>query len=219
MIGERPVVKRRIIVPPMVSDLIRNGLIAMEGVTFTQREQCPSCGGYLQGYDFRKRLFVSLIEESGTRDIVVHVKRFLCRTCGQICLADAPFYSDTRYGSPVVDMALALARTMPYRKVEKVLALCHIDLDWGTVRHYHQRKIPAVPTFDMYGMPLPLSLLYLSILAAQLTKGTPITGAEALAACRPPSALGTFPVLPGSLEKRNERDKQEQKKGRHPGIP
>ncbi|MDD1671878.1 MAG: hypothetical protein LUO82_02605 [Methanomicrobiales archaeon] len=192
-------VKRRINVPPMVSDLIRNGLTAMEGVAFTQRERCPSCGGYLQGYDARDRLFVTLIEESGTRDIMVQVKRFSCRTCGQVSSADAPFYPDTRYGSPVVDLALALTQTMSYRRVANVLALCHIAIDWGTVRHYHRRLGPVVPTFDMYGIPLPLSLLYLSILAVQLTKGTPITGAEALAACCPPSAHGTFPVLAGSL--------------------
>ena len=87
-------------------------------------------------------------------------------------------------------------------------------MDWGTIRHYTKRVFPAVASFGLYGIPVPLSLLYLSILGVQLEKGGSIVGTEALAACRLPPAHGTLFHLVGLSEERNKRDKQEEEKDR-----
>jgi hypothetical protein len=209
--------KKRLLVPSMVSDLIRQGILAMEGVRFTQGNSCPSCQGPLQGYDYRRTHFATLIEGGARRDIQVIIKRFSCRTCGEMSTADAPFYPSTRHGSPVVDFALTLSRPLSYREASRVLAHCHIEMDWGTIRHYTTKDFPPAPTFALYGVPVPLSLLYLSILGVQLGKGGTITGAEALAACRLPPAHGALFQLVGLSEERYKRDEQEKEEHRISG--
>lgn len=206
--------RRKLLVPPMVSELIKNGLLTVEGITFSELALCPHCGGKVQGYDVRKKRFVTFIEGEVKRDIFVYVKRFRCRICGSVCSADAPFYPSTRIGSPVVDFSIVLSKTMPYRRVSRLLAACHIDMDWGTVRNYTTLGIGPVPSFDMYGLPIPLSLVYLSILGMQVSKGGSIVGAEALAACRPPAADGTFFRQAGFLKEWDERDEKKQKEKR-----
>jgi hypothetical protein len=200
--------KKRLLVTPMVSDLIRQGILAMEGVRFNQGTFCPSCQGPLQGYDYRKKRFATLLEEDTKRDIQVTIKRFVCRTCNEVSSADAPFYPSSRHGAPVVDFALTLSRLTSYREASRVLAQCHIEMDWGTIRHYAKRDFPPAPCFSLYGIPVPLSLLYLSILGVQLDKGSTIIGAEALAACRLPPAHGALFQLVGLSEERNKRDNQ-----------
>ncbi len=192
----------------MVSDLIRRGILTMDGVRFSQRVSCPSCQGPLQGYDYRQKRFVTLVDEDARRDIRVVIKRFTCRSCGTVCLADAPFYPSTRHGSPVVDFARTLSRLVSYREASRVLAHCHIEMDWGTIRHYATHDPSPAPTFALYGIPVPLSLLYLSLLGIQLEEGSTITGTEALAACRLPPAHGALFQLVGLSEERNKRDKQ-----------
>ncbi|MDD1678402.1 MAG: hypothetical protein LUO93_04365 [Methanomicrobiales archaeon] len=206
--------KKKILVPSMVADLVRQGLLTMEGVRFTQRSACPSCQGVLQGYDYRRKRFATLVEDETARDIQVIVKRFVCRSCGGVSMADAPFYPATRHGAPVVDFALVLSRLVSYREASRVLAHCHIEMDWGTIRHYATRGFPPAATFPLYGVPVPLSLLYLSILGLQIDKGGSIVGTEALAACRLPPAHGALFQLVGLSEDRDERNKQEKEKDR-----
>jgi hypothetical protein len=206
--------RKRILVPPMVSDLVRQGILAMEGVRFTQSIACPFCHGSLQGYDYRRRRFATLLDEDTRRDIEVVVKRFTCRSCGEVSIADAPFYPSTRHGAPVIDFALILSRMTSYREASRLLARCHIGMDWGTIRHYATLNLPPAPTFALYGIPVPLSLLYLSILSLQLDKGGSIVGTEALAACRLPPAHGALFHLVGLSEERNKRDEQEKEEHR-----
>jgi hypothetical protein len=207
--------KKKILVLPMVSDLIRRGILAMEGVRFAQGGFCSACGGPIQGYDFRKKRFATLIDDdAGTKEIPVFIKRFLCPGCGTVTLADAPFYPSTRHGAPIVDFALILSRLLSYHEVSRVLERCHIEMDWGTVRHYSLKNFPPAPTFALYGIPVPLSLLYLSILGVQLDKGGAITGAEALAACRLPPAHGALFELVGLSEERNKGDTQKKEEYR-----
>ena len=203
----------------MVADLVRQGLLPMDGVLFAQGSTCPSCNGRLQGYDYRKKRFATLIEGNTHRDIQVIVKRFTCRSCGKISLADAPFYPSTRYGSPVVDFALVLSRMMSFREASRVLASCHLEMNWGTIRHYAKKDYAPVPTFGLYGIPVPLSLLYLSILGVQIGEGGSIIGTEALAACRLPPTHGALFHLVGLSEERKDRDEQKEKKERIPVPP
>lgn len=200
----------------MVSDLIYQGILAMDGVRFNQGTSCPFCQNPLQGYDYRRKRFATLIEGDVTKDVQVIIKRFVCRTCEKVSSADAPFYPSTRHGSPLVDFALTLSGLVSYREASRVLAHCYIEMDWGTVRHYATRGFSPPPTFALYGIPVPLSLLYLSILGVQLDKGGTIVGAEALAACRLPPAHGALFQLVGLSEERNKRDKQEKNEYRVP---
>ncbi len=200
--------KKRILIPPMVSDLIRKGILAMDGVRFTQGTSCPSCQGSLQGYDYRQKHFATLIEGDTRTDIHVTIKRFSCRSCGDMSMAEAPFYPSTRHGSPVVDFARILSRLVSYHEASRLLAHCHIEMDWGTIRRYATMNLPASPSFALYGVPVPLSLLYLSILGVQLDKGSTIEGAEALAACRLPPTHGALFQLVGLSEERNKGNKQ-----------
>jgi endogenous inhibitor of DNA gyrase (YacG/DUF329 family) len=169
----------------------------MEGVQFSDPGRCPRCGGQVRGYDIRERIFVSLVENKTRRDIRVKVKRFECRECGKVSEAKAPFYPFAHYGAPVVDFAIGLSRIMPYRRAAKVLRACHIDLNWGTIRLYSRSKITSVPSLEIFGIPVPVSLLNLSILGTQLGQFGTIVGAEAFAACCPPPADRT-PLYPGA---------------------
>lgn len=188
--------RRKAMVPALLADLVRSGLTAMEGVVFSDLVRCPRCGGQVGGYDLRERIFVQLIENDVKRDIRVRVKRYKCRECGKVSEAEAPFYPFAHYGAPVVDFAIGLSRIMPFRRAAKVLRACHIFMNWGTIRLYSRSGVDAVPSMEMFGIPVPVSLLNLSILGTQLGQFGTIVGAEAFAACRPPPADRT-PLYPG----------------------
>lgn len=179
--------KRKILVPPMLADLTGNALVSMDGVKFTDLDACPSCGGPVTGHDMRAKRFAVILENGKERTIRVHVKRFYCRECGTLCYADAPFYPDTRLGSPIVDLCLLLSQQMPFNRVAQHLRAMRIVVDRGTIRNYASRDFGAIPATELFGLPLPLSLLNLSISAIGSERG-PIVGAEALAACGFPSA-------------------------------
>lgn len=200
--------KRRVAVPGLLSDLVRNGVLAIEGLAFDLQRPCPHCGGETSGYDIRSRVFAPLLEDGAIREITVTVKRFGCSECGRVSSADAPFYRGARYGAPIVDFALALSDAMPLRRAAKVLSACHIGVNWGTIRSYRRLDIAGVPLMPLFGIPLPISLLNLSLLWTQLHERGSIEGAEALAACRPPPADRTPPDVLRLLQKRDERDKE-----------
>jgi hypothetical protein len=44
-------VKKKLLIPPMLADLVDNALASMDGVKFTDLEVCPSCGGPVTGHD------------------------------------------------------------------------------------------------------------------------------------------------------------------------
>ena len=180
--------RKRIPVTPMLADLVRNGVEAIDGVRFDAYRTCPACGGNCQGYDTRTKIFALLQEGSTTKEISVSIRRFQCKTCGKVVMADAPFYPEVQYGAPIVDFGMALGRIMPYRNASRVLAACHIALDWGTIRAYARIPRNPGPLMPLFGIPVPIALLHLSLIRAPKGEGGAITGTEALAACRPPPA-------------------------------
>ena len=205
--------------PPMVTDIIQTALSACDGIEFSDLAACPSCGGAVRGYDIRKKQFAAIIEKGKKRIIHIRVKRFYCKSCKRLFDADEPFYPDTRIGSPIIDLCVTFAATIPFTRTATYLSLMGIVIDRGSVRNYANRDFGEIPTADMFGMRLPLSILSISSLAASAGEGGGIIGTEVLAACGFPSAhrAALHPLSTG--KKREHRQKQEEKKERETERP
>jgi predicted nucleic-acid-binding Zn-ribbon protein len=172
----------------MATDLVQAALRVFDGMEFSDRSACPSCGGAVQGYDTRKKRFAVILEESKERILSVSVKRFICKSCKKLCYADEPFYPDTRIGSPVIDLYLSFCTTMPKSRAARMIGTMGISVDRTTWRNYHPENFPDISAADFFGMNLPFSILTISSLAASTSQGSGIKGAELLAACGFPSA-------------------------------
>jgi hypothetical protein len=134
-----------------------------------------------------------------------------------ISFADEPFYPGTRHGSPVVDLCRTLSMTIPFHRTRALMAQMGIVIDRGTVRNYAHGSFPEIPTSDLFGIRIPLSVISLSSLTAG--EGGRIIGAEALTACGFPSAYRAAPDLPLFPEQRDERNNKESYKERQPQHP
>jgi hypothetical protein len=200
-------------IPPMVTDIVQTALSAVNGVEFTTLAQCPFCQTiHLRAHDTRTRQFAILWEGGQEQTVRVHVKRFYCRACGRLCYADGPFYEKTRYGSPVVDLCSVFSSRLPYGRVARALSAMGVIVDRWSVRNYGKKTFGDVPVNTIMGIPLPVSILSLSTLAAALNEGGRIKGAEALAACGFPSAHRAAPdplLLPEKGDERDKEDKEE----------
>lgn len=206
--------KQKIIISPMLADLVGNALASMDGVKFTDLDACQSCGGdALIGHDLRAKRFATIIEDGRERTIRVLVKRFYCQQCGALCYAEAPFYPGTRLGSPIVDLCVLLSQQMPFNQVAQHLQAMGILVDRGTVRNYASLDIGPIPATELFGLPLPLSLLNLSIAVIGHEHG-PIIGTEALAACGLPAADRAALHGAGSSEERDQWYEQEEEEER-----
>jgi hypothetical protein len=189
--------KRRI--PPMLADIVQAALASCNGVLFDSCAACPACGGELARYDVKEKQFAILVDAEQKTVIHVRVRRFRCRSCRQICLADQPFYPDTRIGSPVVDLCITLGETMHFPRVASCLMDMGIMVDRWSVRNYVQKNTRTIPAIDMFGIRIPRSVVSLSSLAMGIREGSSIDAGEILAACGYPSekkAPGSLPPYP-----------------------
>jgi hypothetical protein len=206
-------------IPPLIIDIVQSGLLACEGIVFETRDSCPVCGGTLSGYDTKKKQFGVIREEENNRLIHIVVKRFSCRQCHAVCFADEPFYPETRIGSPLVDLCRTLAAGMPFNRAAVFMAHMGILIERGTVRNYAHRRFPEIPSTELYGIRLPVSIISLADLATRFGEGSRIPGAEALAACGFPSAYRAPPYRLLPPEKRNERNEEKDKEERKTQTP
>jgi hypothetical protein len=156
---------RKVLVPPMLQALIQSGFLAVEGKEFPVLEACPVCGGEISGYDRKERKFATILEEGREKDIRVTVRRFRCKACGAISPAKAPFYPDTRIGSPVADLCVVLSRTRTPGQTVALLRTLGIVVDRGTVRNLASRNFGDIPLTEMFGFVLPRSVISLSMIA------------------------------------------------------
>ena len=178
----------------MASALILSSLQLCDGVVFDRPNVCPSCGGDGSGYELRTRRFAVIQEEKDECLITVKVKRFQCIRCHHTFLADAPFYPETRAGSPVIDLCTALAGCMPCYSVSSFLGDIGVMVDRGSVRTYALQD-RRVMTTEMLGLRVPVSILHLASLAAGKGAGDEITGSDVLTACGHPEGNHLKPPL------------------------
>jgi hypothetical protein len=192
---------RRYRIPPIVSDLILTALRICDETVFDLYCHCPFCGGEGSGYDLRKRRFAGIRDGERNRVIIVHVRRYLCQRCNRTFLCDAPFYPDTRTGSPVIDLCVTFASHMPYYRVSSILEEVGVIVDRGSVRFYalQGRNVKAE---EMFGVRLPVSVILLASLAAGTGYSERISGSDILAACGYPSGMrGKSPDLSDSTDR------------------
>ena len=206
-------------ISPFLIDIVQSALLSCEGVVFDSRDACPVCGGNLSGYDTKKKQFAVVIEKDTPHPVNVFVKRFTCRACHTLCFADEPFYPDTRTGSPVVDLSLTLSARMPFHRSAAFMDHLGIRVDRGTIRNYTLRKFPEIPTTDLFGILLPISIISLSELSFRSGEGSRIEGAEVLAACGFPSAYRAAPDRLLLKKEESEREKEEDKEKRQAEHP
>jgi hypothetical protein len=185
--------------PPLVADIVKAAISAVDGVTFTAHSVCPACGGPLVGYDTKRKQFAHLLTASGPKTVYVDVKRFSCRDCHKFFLADNPFYPDTRIGSVIIDLCIALSMTMPVNRVPAYLMPMGIDVDRSSCRLYVQNNsnyfvrnnLFPIETNRLSSLHLPRSVVVLSRMAMFADEENPISESDILAACGFPSAQRT----------------------------
>jgi hypothetical protein len=108
---------------------------------------------------------------------------------------------------------------MPFYRAMVFMNQLGIEIDRGTIRNYAKRPFPKIPTTNLFGILLPLSIISLSELSARIGEGSRIPGTEALAACGFPSAYRAATDGLLSPEKRNERNKEKDKEERKTQTP
>ena len=85
--------------------------------------------------------------------------------CGAVVPARAPFYPGTRIGSPVVDLCVVLSRSLTPGRTVAFLQALGIAIDRGTVRNLKDGDYGEIPTTEMFGTVLPLSVVSLSLVS------------------------------------------------------
>ncbi|MCK9630685.1 MAG: hypothetical protein M0R30_03500 [Methanoregula sp.] len=186
-------------IPPLFKDIVQTAISACDGLTFTDHAACPACGGPLTGYDTKKRQFAHMLGDDGQKTLFVRVRRFQCRTCKKICYADEPFYPDTRIGSIIIDLCIALSLTIPVNRIPAYLAAMGIHVTRSSCRlyvqnnssYYVRNNVRYIETDNIFDIHLPHSIITLSALAADADTGSFVKGKEVLEACGFPSAQRT----------------------------
>jgi hypothetical protein len=148
----------------MMVDMVRTGIMAVDGMVYDHLERCPHCGGPVRPHDHRVKRFATLTDASKNLEITVRVKRFRCEECGRLCYADSPFYPGTRHGAPIVELAAVLSERMPPGQVVRTLGRFGIRLDRATARSYAKMVLPQIMTTRIFGLPIPVSILHLTSL-------------------------------------------------------
>jgi hypothetical protein len=170
-------------IPPIIADLVYQAMNGVAGVQFLDADECPVCLGHLISHDLKRRRFATLHTPVGISQIFVHVKRFHCRECGRLCYADAPFYEKSRFGSPLVDLCLALSRSSTYSQTATTLDNLGIVIDRGTIRKTALMYTHEVDVADLFGICLPRSVIALSTLVTSADPSKPPSGRDVLEAC------------------------------------
>ena len=181
--------RRVSLIPPIIADFVYQAVSGVSGVRFLDATVCPVCAGLLISHDLKRRRFSTVLTPAGPEQIFVYVKRFHCRDCGRLCYADAPFYEKSRFGSPVVDLCVALSRHYTYSQAASILENLGIAIDRGTVRNTALQYAYGVDVVDLFGILLPRSVLSLSALVTGSDLTHPLTGRDVLEACG-------FPISP-----------------------
>ena len=170
-------------IPSLLSSVIISALTGIDTMEFTLITRCHYCKGPVKFHDIRAKRFATVIQNGQKRIITVRVHRYYCRDCGKLCYARAPFYPNLKFGSPVADLCMTLARDHPFNHTAKILQTIGVVVDRGTIRNFSGQEIPAVSYAKIYGLPIPLSICYLSDLFSRATWNYEVTQEEILEVC------------------------------------
>ena len=176
-------------IPPILINIVNTALDACDGVKFHPGSTCSRCGGTLSGYDEREKRFAVLEEDDKTRPVTVIIQRSYCRTCKTITSPPEPFYPGTRVGSPVVDLCRYLSKVMPYSRASTYVGRLGVHLDRWSARNYAMMQLPEIPSVDIFGMPIPVSIIALSTIAGSRQDTGSLTMEDVLTACNYPSKI------------------------------
>ena len=153
-------VPKRKVLPRSSPEILRKFIpqvieMKYQGMLYDEMMPCPDCGSEdIARHDMVERLFCMTIAEEGFRQVKVRVKRFRCKSCGHVFDGKKPFYDGCAYGTPVVDLCLALAASNPYHRVEQILMNYGIQVDRDTVRLYsilfrdRAKEYAGIPVMD-----------------------------------------------------------------------
>ncbi len=194
---------RTVQIPSMLRDLVSSAILSVDGITFTRLDVCPYCGGPVKGHDIRRKRFATVRNKNGKQTVYVFVKRYHCEKCERLCYAESPFYPDTRLGMPIVDLCNALIQKHPYHHAARILAALEIVVDRGTLRNYAQRSFPLPNVIEMYGVPIPISILNINELSYKGNESSSIPGAELFGASGLPPTARAYLHTMGDGGKRN----------------
>ncbi|MBP2132689.1 hypothetical protein J2128_000610 [Methanomicrobium sp. W14] len=154
---------KKVAIPPMVSDIIENGVININGFLFDSHDICPHCGGELKNHDIKKKKFVTMQKNGEPENITVNIRRLRCRNCKKLVYADSPFYDNIRLGSPIVDFCTLNLRIHPANHISKILRSLNILVNPSTIRSLKKNSNPGdIPYIEFHGILFPLSLLNIS---------------------------------------------------------
>jgi len=154
--------------PPLLVNIIHTALVACDGIRFHAGNVCPHCGCRLTGYDERRKRFALLIDDEEKSDIQVILRRSYCKNCDTIINPPEPFYPGTRIGAPVVDLCRSLSSTMPYSRASTYLGQLGVVVDRWSVRHYAQSPLKKIPSMELFGMKIPVSIISLATFASSV---------------------------------------------------
>jgi hypothetical protein len=173
----------------MLINIIHTALVSCDGVRFHAGSTCPLCGSHLSGYDERKKRFAILVEEEKQTVIQVIIRRSYCRTCERIIDPPEPFYPGTRIGAPVVDLCRTFSSAMPFTRTSSYLERMGVIVDRWSVRHYAALPLPMIPSVDVFGMKIPVSIISLSTFAGSSTESARLDMDDILMVCNMTGAL------------------------------
>lgn len=197
---------RKVQIPSMLKDLVSSAVLSADGISFTRLDACTYCGGPVKGHDMRRKRFATVRNKNGKQTVFVFVKRYHCEHCKKLCYAESPFYHDTRMGIPIVDLCNALIEQHPYHHAARILEALGILVDRGTLRNYAQRTFPPPDVIEMYGVPVPLSILNMNEQSFRGDESSTIPGTEIFGASGlPPAARALLFTMRGD-GKRNQRN-------------
>lgn len=170
-------------IPSLLSSVIIRALTGIDMMEFTLISRCHYCKGPVKFHDIKAKRFATVLENGEKRIIMIRVHRYYCQECGRLCYARAPFYPNIKFGSPVADLCMTLARDHPFNHTAKILQNIGVFVDRGTIRNFSGRELPAVSYAKIYGLPIPLSICYLSDLFSRGTWNYEVTQEEVLEVC------------------------------------
>lgn len=149
---------------------------------------CQHCGSRkCKKLGFEKSIVANLIGKDGKFiPVTAYKQRHYCNSCGRTYMASGPFYKGAEYGTPMVDLVLALSTENSACGVERAFANMGLQVDSDTVLDYirlfagrAREYAPLVKNGGLYGVNL-LKILFGVNNVEELKKKFPDVSAESL---------------------------------------